>query len=121
MMVALSAKLRDSHVTLDAVDPTGDFSNLDYTEFVPGAKKPAQMQAGHLSLQALALQSGGRTAISNDLVTLMAPCFDDLREYYEITIPQGPAEKPDTYHHLETKVNLPGASVQARTLYYAQP
>jgi VWFA-related protein len=124
-IVNFSTQMRRAGVTLNTIDPINAsesvFAKTYYLDFVKGVKKYTQVEQGDLTLQALSIQSGGQVVISNDAPLAMEKCLNDLQEYYEITIPEGPAEGPNMYHHLEVKVKETGLSVQMREGYYAQP
>jgi VWFA-related protein len=125
IIIAFSTQMRKAGVTLNTIDPIGASESVlaktYYLDFVKGVKKYTQVEQGDLTLQALSIQSGGQVVTSNDAPLAMEKCLTDLQEYYEFTIPEGPAEAPNTYHHLEVKVKETGLSVQMREGYYAQP
>ena len=124
-IVNLSTQLREARVTLYAIDPIGANEGVgrvnDYQQFLKGVAKFSQADAGDLSLQVLAVQSGGLAMNSNGTTALLQQCVADLDNYYKISFDAPPAETPDTYHHLEIKMNKPGMVARTRDGYYAEP
>ncbi len=87
-----------------------------------GVSKPSQVDAGDLSLQVLATQSGGLALhSSNDVAGLLQTCLADTEAYYELSFKPLPAEHRDEYHHLEIRLARPGLTGRTREGYYAQP
>ena len=124
-VVNMSTELRETRVTLYAIDPIGANESLErtfyYESFLKGIAKPSQVDAGDLGLQVLALQSGGIALNSNDTGALLQRSYADLDNYYEITFDAVPTETRDTYRHVEIKVDKPGMIARTRDGYYAQP
>jgi VWFA-related protein len=125
-VVNLSTQLRQDRVTLYAVDPLGAAEGVGrtfyYQDFVKGVTKPGQVQLGDLSLQVLAVQSGGLVLNSdNDVVALLKKCMADTEAYYELSFDAPTADHRDEYHNLEVGVGKPGLTARTRQGYYAQP
>lgn len=124
-IVELSKEMRQAHMTLYGLDSLGVSENLlradYYQEFLKGTKKPSDASFGNLSLQVLAVQTGGLALNSSDLAGLMQKSLDDCKQYYEITVPAFSAERKDEYHELEVRVAKPGLEARTRTGYYAEP
>ncbi|MFT4112043.1 VWA domain-containing protein [Silvibacterium sp.] len=126
-IVAMSELLHRAHITLYAVNPLGmaDAGSLRltyYEEFLKGVKKPQQAVPADLSLQVLAVQSGGLVVnSSNDIAGLITSCVRDGLSYYELTYQPQAADGPNDYHSLQVKSDKPGVTVRTRTGYYAQP
>jgi VWFA-related protein len=125
-IVALSTQLRESRITLYAVNPLGSGEGVGrlfyYEEFLKGTSKPSQVNIGDLSLQVLAAQSGGLVLdSSNDIAALLKRALADTAAYYEITFESSPAENRDEYHHIEIKLANSGLLARTRDGYYAQP
>jgi VWFA-related protein len=125
-IVDLSTKLRESHITLYAINPLGSGESVGrisyYEEFLKGISKPSQVNIGNLSLQVLAAQSGGLVLdSSNDIAALLKRALADTTAYYEINFEASPADRRDEYHHLEIRLTNPALVARTRDGYYAQP
>lgn len=125
-VVSVSTQLREANMTIYNINPLGAEQNLaraDYYQgFTKGVSKPSQVNIGDLSLQVLALQSGGLAVQgSTDVAGSLARCLKDVQTWYEITFPAAVPEKPNEYHHIEVKVDKPGVIARTRDGYYAQP
>jgi VWFA-related protein len=125
-VVGLSTELRQARITLYSVDPLGSNEGvartLYYQDFLKGVSKPSQVNVGDLSLQVLAVQSGGLAlASSNDVAQLLEKCMADTEAYYELSFTPAPADHRDEYHNLLVQVAKPGSTARTRTGYYAQP
>jgi VWFA-related protein len=116
-----------ARLTLYSIDPLGladavGYRTTIYKEFLKGVKSPRDAQIGDLSLQALAVESGGRVLNSgNDIAGEIAECVNDASSYYVLTFEAPPADGPNEYHKLDVKVEKPGLTALTRTGYYAQP
>ena len=125
-VVQLSTSLRQDNITLYSVDPLGAEEGVGwefyYEQFLKGLSKPSQAQLGNLSLQVLAIQSGGLALnASNDIAGHLDRCMKELDNYYELTFTPPPAEHPGEYHQLDIKLNQPGLKAHTRAGYYSQP
>ena len=126
-VVSFSDTLRQSRITLYAVDPLGmadaaSFRSFYYESFLKGVPSARKVTYGNLALQVLATQSGGRVLNSNNNVANeIADCVRDHKAFYTISFEAPPADHPDEYHSLEVKVDKPGLTARTRTGYYAQP
>jgi VWFA-related protein len=125
-VVGLSTQLRQSRVTLYGVDPLGAAEGVGrtfyYQDFLKGVSKPSQVALGDLSLQVLAVQSGGLALNSdNDVAALLQKCMADTAAYYEMSFDAPPADHRDEYHGLQVGVAKPGLTARTRQGYYAQP
>lgn len=126
-IVAVSNSLQQARITLSSVDPlgtldAGGFRTSYYKEFLKGVSSPHDAEAGSLSLQVLATQSGGRVLnANNDTYRLIAEAMADANHFYEITYDAPPSDKTNEYHSIQVQLSQPGATVLTRTGYYAQP
>lgn len=125
-VVGYSRQMRLAKMTLYNINPIGpeeDLLRADYyQEFLKGITRPQDTQIADLSLQVLAIQSGGRTITSNSDVTgNLEKCVDEARSMYEVTFTPAPAERPDEFHPLQVTITNPGITARARNGYYAQP
>lgn len=126
-IVAASTQLRQSRITLYAVDPlgttdSGSFRTFYYRSFLKGVSQPKQAQAGNLALQVLAEQSGGRVMnSSNDVAGEIESCVADAEVFYVLSFDPPPGDGPNEYHALEIKLGKPGLTARTRAGYYSQP
>jgi VWFA-related protein len=130
-IVALSTQLRLEHIALYNVETRGvDGSSTaqfyDYQQFLKGVKSPDQAYPPTLSLQVLAVQTGGLVFNrSNDLPSAIADEIAkgaaDASPFYVLSFQSGRADRANEYHSLEVKVAKPGLTARTRTGYYAQP
>jgi VWFA-related protein len=126
-IVALSNELRAADVTLYSIDPLGlaDAGGVRisyYEEFLKGVPFASRAQAANLSLQVLAVQSGGRVLnSSNDITGEIANCTSDANAYYVLSFEAARADHANEYHAIEVKTDKSGAKPRTRTGYYAQP
>jgi hypothetical protein len=125
--VGFTAAMRNADITLDAVDPRGtnDAGSLYeflWESYLKPVTRPGQSQPGNLSLQVLAAHSGGRILQgSNDVTGEIAACAEDASAWYTVTFDPSRADKPDTWHSVQVKVDKPGETVRTQSGYYAQP
>jgi VWFA-related protein len=125
-IVGLSTDLRRARVILYSISPLGTNEGLGrtfyYESFLKGVSDANKAQLGNLSLQVLAVQSGGLAlASSNDVASLLNQCLVDAQSYYQLSFDPSPADRRDEYHSLEIKVDKPGLTARTRHGYYAQP
>ena len=130
-IVAFSTELRLNHITLYNVETRGLANTstaqyYDYQQFLSGAKSANDVYPAALSLQVLAVQTGGRVFNkSNDLPDAIAADIGqgvaDASPFYVLSFAAGSAEKPNEYHSLQIKLDKPGLTARTRTGYYAQP
>jgi VWFA-related protein len=126
-VVSASTVLRQARITLYSVDPLGlaDSGGVRityYEEFLKGLASPSRAVVADLSLQVLAVQSGGRVLnSSNNLTTEVANCAADADAFYVLSFNASRADRADEYHSLAVTVDKPGIKVRTRSGYYAQP
>ena len=125
-IVGLSTRLREARITLYCVNPIGAGQNVStefyYQQFTKGVAKPSQADLGHLSLQALAEQSGGRVFVgNNDVADMLKRTVSDGSAFYELTFDAPKAEHPDEYHQIEVRVDRSGLTARTEHGYYDQP
>jgi VWFA-related protein len=126
-IVSFSVLLRQARITLYNVDPLGvadaaEIRTSYYEEFLKGVKSPSRAVPANLSLQVLAVQSGGRVLnSSNDLTAEIAECAADANAFYVLSFNANPADQADEYHSVVVKVDRPGTTVRTRDGYYAGP
>jgi VWFA-related protein len=122
-VMQLSAELQQAHVTLYQIDPRGNNAPLEsrvyYQNYLKPVVKPGQAEIADLSLQVLAIHSGGLVLnASNDVADLVQRAVADASNFYEITFVPPPSEHPDEYHAIQVKVAQPGLTARTIDGYY---
>lgn len=126
-IVDLTDELEKQRITLYTVDPlsvisSGGMRAFNYESFLKPVRSWDQAEYGNLSLQVLAVQSGGRVLNSgNDLTSEIANCLNDAKTYYTLVFNEASALHPDEYHNISVLVDKPGLKARTRLGYYAQP
>jgi VWFA-related protein len=122
---------RNGHTTLYSIDPLGAGENLGrenyYEAYLPGVPLPVRTDLGDLSLQVLAVHSGGSVLNGNNYTAaLLQQAIRDSSEAYELTYTPPPNETDDPkhpfqYHHIE--LMLENSDAKPRTIdgYYNHP
>lgn len=123
-VVAYSTAMREGNVTLYSINPLGPGEPLVqenyYQSFLKGIAKPSQTDLADLSVQVLAMQSGGQVLNSTDIGKSIERCLRDTESWYELTFEAARPEHANEYHHTEVRVSKPGVAVRTRDGYYAQ-
>ncbi len=126
-IVDLSTNLREARVTLYGIIPLdlnlgSEAFAYRYQSFMKGVESARQADAGNLSLQVLAEQSGGRAVgPTEDIYGSIVRCLADANAYYELSFDSAAAARMDVYHELAVTLDKPGLTVRTNTGYYAQP
>jgi VWFA-related protein len=126
-IVDLSTNLREARVTLYGVIPLdlnmGNESRAYlYQNFLKGVDSMKQADAGNLSLQVLAEQSGGRAVgPTGDIYGSVVRCVADANAFYELSFDSAAADRVDVYHPLAVRLDKPGLTARTNNGYYAQP
>lgn len=126
-IVELSGLLRQSRITLYAVDPLGtsdggDIRSVEWQSFVKPVRAANHAEPADLALQAIAVQTGGEVLYgSNDVAGEISKFVEDGTAWYALTFDPQHADKPDTWHDLEVKLDKAGLKVRTRDGYYAGP
>jgi len=125
-VVSLSNQLRQDDLTVYNINPWGVGEPLEradlYEAFLKAPNRPSDVELGDLSVQVLAVHSGGLAIESNsDVAGNIARCLNDLRSWYAITFDPLPADKPNEYHHIDVKLARRDLIVRTRDGYYANP
>jgi VWFA-related protein len=119
-VVELSTRMRQEQLVLYCVDPVraDDVGRaFYYRDFLKPVTKPNQAQWGNLSLQVLAVQSGGLTLGGlNDVASMLRQCVADAKASYQLSFT--PSDNKGGYHNLELRVNRPGLTARTRQGYY---
>jgi VWFA-related protein len=119
-VVDLSTRMRQEQLVLYCVDPVraDDVGRaFYYRDFLKPLTKPNQAEWGNLSLQVLAVQSGGLTLGGlNDVASMLRQCVADAKASYQLSFT--PSDDKAAYHHLELRVNRSGLTARTRQGYY---
>jgi VWFA-related protein len=126
-IVDLSTSLREARVTLYGVFPLdlnrgSEAYAFLYQNYMKGVASAKQADAGNLSLQVLAEQSGGRAlGPTGDVYGSLVRCVADANAYYELSFDSAPTSTVDVYHGLQVTLDKPGLAARTNAGYYAQP
>jgi VWFA-related protein len=125
-VVSFSTQMRKQNITLYNINPAGVGESLMqadyYQEFLNGISKPGQAQFGNVSLQVLAVHSGGLALeLNSDVQENIARCLADAESWYQIEFDAPPADKPNQYHQLSIKIDKPDLTARTRDNYYSNP
>ena len=120
-----STQLRSSRTTFYSVNPLGVEDPVEhaqlYREFVDGVKKPQDVAYADLSVQVLAIETGGLVENSGDISGPLQKCMEDAGGYYRISFEPAKASGRDVYHSLGVTMGERSLSARTTTGYYAQP
>jgi len=126
-IVRFSTALREARVTLyninpliTEVPPFGPEYDY-YKNFLKGVDSANEVQRSNLSLQVLAVQSGGQVInATNDIAGSIARCLEDAKAFYTLSFNSPIAKHSNEYHSLQVKVSKPGLTARTRMGYYLQ-
>jgi VWFA-related protein len=125
LIVATSTNLRKEDATIEVVEPQAsahvDFG-IVWRANVKPVKKWDHAEPADVTLQVLAIQSGGQVVhSSNDIAGEIAACIRDATSWYALTFNGQTSDKPDTWHDLQVGIDKPNMVAHAGNGYYAQP
>jgi hypothetical protein len=125
-IVDISTELERARVSLYAIDPLGIQSKQTnyYQEYLKGVPNQKVVGWPNLSLQVLAVHTGGEAInFGNDVPAEISNCIDDASAFYVVTIPRArtTTEKPDVLHSIQVKLTDPSLKPRTQFGYYAQP
>lgn len=122
-LVQLTAALRHARITL-----YGGYegSGFYFREYAKGVKKSSQLDARSLSLDAMAIRTGGRGGLSyvnrdRTLDEQVKGFIADADTYYTLSFNPPRTETPDEYRDLTVILQKPGLTAHAIAGYYNQP
>lgn len=123
-LVALSNEMQRGDITLYSANPLGQGESEArasyYEAFLKGVNASKNVEPANLSLQVLAVQSGGRAIdFSNDVSAVLRQCVADTQNYYEISFDPAPPDPKNYYHRVEVKLANSDLTGRARMGYYA--
>ncbi len=120
---AFSNQLRESRVTLYAIDPyiLGRTDPFFYEGYLKGVAKPNDAEYPNLALQVMAVHSGGLVLDSGsaDIKGGLNTAIRDANDCYSVTFETPPGERPNEYHDLRLQVDKPGAVIRTTAGYYS--
>ncbi len=114
-LVGLTNKMREARVVLFGGDPA---FHRDPNEGMTNLQK---LDPVALSLGAIALRTGGRGLVRNDLAGEINRAVTGITPYYALSFEPPANDKPDEYHALKLRVNPPKAGVRTTAGYYSEP
>jgi len=122
-IVALSKGLREARVTVYGLYMLNSAADqFLWQAYLKPVKEFHKADAGNLSMQVLAQQTGGRVLQpSNDIAGQIDNCITDIGAYYTLIFAAPPAAQANEYHDLKVVVDQPGLSARTTSGYYGQP
>jgi len=93
-------------------------------EFMKGVRTPEEAKDAHLSLQVLALNSGGQTlnlGNSGQFEDLIRQCVGDAGPSYTLSFDPPRDGRANVYHELKVQVDKPGLTPRTQAGYYGAP
>jgi VWFA-related protein len=123
LIVRLSTALREARIALYGGYARADFYARDYLK---GVKKVSDVDGRNLSMEVLALQSGGRGELSymnkdSDLQDQLNHFVSEANNFYTLSFNPPAAHRADEYHDLKVVIDKPGLTARTNTGYYDQP
>jgi VWFA-related protein len=122
-IIDVSKKLREARITMYGIYTLNSSPDqFLYEAYLKPVRDFHHADAGNLSMQVLARQTGGRVMpASNDIAGQIDQCIAEIGEYYTLTFIAPPAAAPNEYHELKVGVAQPGLAVRTTSGYYNQP
>jgi VWFA-related protein len=122
-VIALSKKLREARITVYSLySIVGVTSSGLWEAYLKPLKEPHKAETGHLALQVLVTQTGGRVIDpSTDVVGQLNDCISDIGEYYTLSFAPPLSSNLNEYHDLKVLMNQADLRVRTNTGYYDQP
>jgi VWFA-related protein len=93
-------------------------------DFLKGVRTAGEAKDAHLSVQVLAINSGGLTlnlGNSGQMEDLIHRCVADSGAFYSLSFDPPQGGHPYAFHELNVQVNKPGLTVRTNAGYYAAP
>jgi VWFA-related protein len=122
-VIDLSKKLREARITVYGLyGIVGVTSHGLWEAYLKPLKDPHKAETGHLALQVLVTETGGRVLDpSTDLPGEIRSCISDIGEYYTLTFAPPAATSADEFHELKVQVDQAALAARTTTGYYDQP
>jgi len=93
-------------------------------DFLKGVRTPEEAKDAHLSLQVLALNSGGQTlnlGNSGQFEELIRKCVADAGASYSLSFDPSKDGRANEYHELKVRVDKPGLTGRTTAGFYGAP
>lgn len=122
-IVDLSRKLREARIAVYGIYSLNSAADqFLYEAFLKPVRDFHKANAGNLSMQVLARQTGGRVIDpSNDMAGQIESCIADIGPYYTLTFTAVAAAQANEFHDLKVQLAQPGLTVRTTNGYYNQP
>jgi VWFA-related protein len=122
-IVEVSQKLREARIAVYGIYSLNSAADqFLYEAFLKPVRGFHKAEAGNLSMQVLARQTGGRVIDpSNDMAGQIDNCIADIGTYYTLTFAAVPAAQANEFHDLKVQVAQPDLTVRTTNGYYIQP
>jgi VWFA-related protein len=120
--ILLSTRLRQARIALYGGYADSAFFDRD---FLKGVRKVNDEDPRDLSLNVLALQSGGRGTLAqinrdSDVADQLNSFAGEADAFYTQSFNPALSEQPGTYHDLKVVIDKPGLTARTNTGYYGQ-
>ena len=113
---------REARMSVDELPlDQGENCSPGYQLYLTGPRTVHDADDRFLYKKVLAIQSGGSTASTNDLVTEMNRYLRGALNFYTISFDPPIALAPHQYHSLQVRLEKPGLLARTNTSYYDEP
>ena len=124
-IVSLQNQMREARVqvfNLRIFRPTMPPASISYQNYQKGIQRKDEAEEMYLTLQVLAIASGGRVTLpSHDVAGEIARTVNEESVYYTLQFKPDNAERPQKFHELAVQIGQPGAVARLITGYYEAP
>jgi VWFA-related protein len=122
-IVDVSKKLRVARIAVYGIYTLNSASDqLLYEAYLKPVRDFHKADAGNLSMQVLARQTGGRVlGPTNDIAGEIDNCIAEVGTYYTLQFAAPQAAGANEYHELKVVVDQPGLTARTSAGYYNQP
>lgn len=121
-LVKLTGDLRLAHVFLFAISREGFATFRRFPKPLPGPGTSDQDAESKLTLQALALSTGGMASGNvKNFTNVISKIEEESSGLYSLSFDSSPSAAIDEYHSLVLHVDRPEATVHTSAGYFAQP
>jgi VWFA-related protein len=120
-IVSILTRLREGRLEIFSVGGGAEYYFQDHLKPV---RTDAQANPPNLSLQVLAVESGGMTIDPGNVTGVagqLSRIVESAGAFYTISFDPPAAEHPNEYHELKVQVDQPGVTARTIAGYYDQP